>query len=124
MSDSIIVRTAKKDYVCLKCGNLIKSGTDYLDRVIFNGKDRIEHKRYHDECPKEELVQRLFSRLYSSNGEVFAIDANGTKWVFRGLRFADCWNVELSEWKSVASVHLVPVVYFMSNFLDENGNQF
>lgn len=32
MTNNIIIRTAKKDFVCDCCGKIIKTGTEYLDK--------------------------------------------------------------------------------------------
>ena len=47
----IIIRKAKKDYVCDVCGHIIRAGEEYLDKVITHDGKAVRHERYHDECP-------------------------------------------------------------------------
>ena len=70
MSNNIIIRKAKNNYVCECCGHIIKAGSEYLDKVILNNGKCVQHDRYHDVCPKSSLPQVLFDKLDRANGDL------------------------------------------------------
>ena len=72
MANTIIIRKASKNYTCDVCGRIIREGSEYLDRIIlYNGKC-VQHERYHDECPKTSLAQKLFCKLEQNNYDLIA----------------------------------------------------
>lgn len=83
MANNIIVRTAKKDYVCDCCGKIIKTGTEYLDKVVLNNGTCVRHERYHDECPKDEVTE-LFQQIKDAK-YLLPISVNGTKYWATGI---------------------------------------
>lgn len=83
MANNIVIRIARKDYVCDCCGHKISIGTEYLDKVILNNGKCVQHTRYHDECPK---TSKLLSALFDSTDPVPVI-YDGTKYLLMGMRY-------------------------------------
>ena len=89
MSDSIIIRKAKQDYVCSCCGHIIHKGDEYLDKVvILNIGKIVKHDRYHDECPHDSEMSKLFARIEHENGDLICADGEGCKFHIIGV----AWN--------------------------------
>ena len=96
--NNIIIRKAKSDYVCQVCGHIIRSGTEYLDRVVLNNGKCVQHERYHDECPK---VSKLCTQLFKHDVPSVCM-YNNTKYWLVGMRYAPgikqavikAWNSE------------------------------
>jgi len=87
MAGEIIIRKAKKDYVCSCCGHKIKQGEEYLDKVIINTGKIVRHDRYHDECPASTDVEKLIRKIEAAEGDLIAMDANGDKWHIIGVQY-------------------------------------
>ena len=87
MSENIMIRKAKNNYVCGCCGHIIRAGTEYLDKVILNNGKCVQHDRYHDVCPKSSLPQVLFDKIDRANGDLFAAFEDGTKIHIIGIAF-------------------------------------
>lgn len=69
----IIIRKAKKDYVCDVCGHIIKEGEEYLDKVILHDGKRVRHERYHDECPyADDVEQHKFIHKFLNSRDIIA----------------------------------------------------
>lgn len=83
MANNIVIRTARKDYVCDCCGHKISIGTEYLDKVILNNDKCVQHTRYHDECPK---VSKLIKAIAENNSKV-PVTNNGTKYWLVGIQY-------------------------------------
>lgn len=80
----IIIRKAKKDYVCDVCGHIIYTGEEYLDKVITHDSKAVRHERYHDECPCDKVTD-LFKIIKDTNYELPCADTNGNKWYAKGI---------------------------------------
>lgn len=89
MAGDIIIRKAKKDYVCMCCNHIIKAGEQYLDRIIFNYGKAVRHDRYHDECPSESVIVKLLKKIEESSGDLIAIDKQGVKIHIVGVAWDD-----------------------------------
>lgn len=76
---NLIVRKARKDYVCDCCGHLIKAGTEYIDNVVLKYGNVVKHERYHDECPDEGAAMVLFRKIVAANGDLIASTPSGDK---------------------------------------------
>lgn len=76
---NLIVRTARKDYVCDCCGHIIAKGTEYIDNVVVKYGNVVKHERYHDECPAKSEVERLFKRIIDADGDLIASTSEGDK---------------------------------------------
>lgn len=87
MADDIIIRKAKKDYVCMCCGHIIPKSSEYLDRIVFVYGKPVRHDRYHDECPRISDVERLFKKIAASDGDLIAADVNGDKIHIIGIKY-------------------------------------
>lgn len=87
MSDSIIIRKAKQDYVCSCCGHVIHKGDEYLDKVILNVGKIVKHDRYHDECPEVSDTDKLFKKILTNKGDLIAADKDGNKIHIIGIKF-------------------------------------
>lgn len=69
----IIIRKAKKDYVCEVCGHIIRAGEEYLDKVITHDGKAVHHERYHDECPyADDAKQHKFIRKFLESKDMIA----------------------------------------------------
>ena len=69
----IIIRKAKKDYVCDVCGHIIHAGEEYLDKVITHDGKAVRHERYHDECPyADDTKTSKFIRAFISSKDMIA----------------------------------------------------
>lgn len=82
---NIIIRTAKKDYVCDMCGHIIHKDSEYLDKLILNSnKGYVIHERYHDECPNKKTdVDKVYDILRT--GELVPAIYNNAKWDITGI---------------------------------------
>lgn len=87
MSD-IVIRTAKKDYICAKCRCIIKKDSEYIDRVLLN-KSRVSHERYHDECPESIPLVALFRNIMANGGRACCADTKGDKHYVSGIDWLD-----------------------------------
>ena len=121
MSDSIMIRKAKQDYVCSCCGHIIHKGDEYLDKVILNVGKIVKHDRYHDECPHDSDVLKLFARIEHENGDFICADGEGCKIHIIGV----AWNNKgplflYREWTgNEKKVLPIECIY---NLVDANGD--
>lgn len=97
MANNIIIRKAKADYVCQICGHIIRSGDEYLDRVVLNNGKCVQHERYHDECPK---VSKLCIQLFKHN-EPPVCTYNDIKYLLVGMCYdSGTKQAVIKEWDS------------------------
>jgi len=76
----IIIRAAKKDYVCDVCGHIIRAGEEYLDKVITHDGKAVRHERYHDECPfVDDLKLQKFIRTFMNSKDIIAVNMHTCK---------------------------------------------
>lgn len=69
----IIIRKAKKVYVCDVCGHIIRAGEEYLDKVITHDGKAVRHERYHDECPySDNAKENEFIRKFLDSRDIIA----------------------------------------------------
>ena len=109
MSD-IIIRKAKKDYVCDVCGHIIKTGEEYLDKVILHDGKVVRHERYHDECPCEDKVVKLFKETAASGFRLpVSKKSDGIKYLVVGF-IKDC--VVLSDWDNIDTDYISYDAFF------------
>ena len=119
MANEIMIRKASKDYVCSCCGHIIRKGDEYLDKVILNVGKVIKHDRYHDECPRLSIEQKLFDRIMHENGDLIC-SLDGYKVHVLGIMYRkDGPYVIYRDWVN-ADVKGVPFK-FASKFIDEHG---
>lgn len=87
MANNIVIRTAKKDYVCDCCGKIIKAGSEYLDKVTLNNGACVRHERYHDECPKAHPMVKLMELITQSDDHGLPVicDTDNTKYKIIGI---------------------------------------
>lgn len=105
MASSIVIRTAKKDYVCDCCGKIIKAGSEYLDKVTLNDGKCVRHERYHDECPKTHPMVKLMELItQSDNNELIVIrDTDDTKYNIIGIEVHyDYYEILTISWEGVS----------------------
>ena len=121
MANDIIIRTAKKDYICSCCGHIIHKGTEYLDKCIFNVGNVVKHDRYHDECPHISAVTQLMDKIEKEGGDLIACDGEGTKIHIVGVAYDDLRQPLFiyREWDNTHKHTLsIDCIY---NFIDANG---
>lgn len=125
MASNIVIRTAKKDYVCDCCGKIIKTGTEYLDKVTLNDGKCVRHERYHDECPRDSAPERVFKKLFAHTEKyeepMQVLDIDGHVCFVYGLEFFDgAWYAKMKyKDQPVCSHNLLD---FIKNCHDENGD--
>ena len=122
MANNIVIRTAKKDYVCDCCGRLIKAGEEYLDKVTLNDGKCVRHERYHDECPRDSAPERIIKRLVES-GEPLPVRnlKEDVKYNLHGVELTDGnWYAKIVSWDGhkALSWHLES---FIERFVDGEG---
>lgn len=121
MANDIMIRKANKDYVCSCCGHIIRKGDEYLDKCIFNVGKIVKHDRYHDECPLDSDVSKLFKRIERDNGDLICGDTNGYKIHIIGIAWTNIGSVFLyRDWNS--NEKKVLPVECAYNLIDENGD--
>ena len=120
MANDIMIRKASKDYVCSCCGHIIRKGDEYLDRCILNVGKIVKHDRYHDECPRNSDVSKLFTRIEREDGDLICSDSNGRKIHIIGVAWNNLGPMFLyREWDDSEKKALpVECVY---NLIDTNG---
>ena len=122
MARDIIVRKARKDYVCDCCGHIIHAGTEYLDHVITHHYPYTEHERYHDECPKQDVIERLFYSLVREKGDLVCADHAGNKIHVVGFYWdAEGIKVEYRDWAS-PNINTIPLKELASDYHDAKGD--
>lgn len=120
MANDIMIRKASKDYICSCCGHIIRKGDEYIDKCIFNVGKIVKHDRYHDECPHNSSVSKLFARIERENGDLICIDSGGRKIHIVGVAWNNIGSMFLyREWDD-SKKKALPIEY-VSNFVDVNG---
>ena len=118
---NLIVRKARKDYVCDCCGHLIKAGTEYIDNVVVKYGNVVKHERYHDECPARTAAERLFKRIIDADGDLICSEPNGDKHHIIGIRFSrSVPYVVVSDWDNGVSLLHLDII---ESWIDENGER-
>lgn len=84
---NLIVRKARKDYVCDYCKHIIKAGTEYIDNIVIKYGNVVKHERYHDECPVKEATELLMKRIIDDAGDLICSEPNGEKHHIIGLQY-------------------------------------
>lgn len=84
---NLIVRKARKDYVCDCCKHIIKAGTEYIDNIVIKYGNVVKHDRYHDECPVKECTELLMKRIIDDAGDLICSEPNGEKHHIIGLQY-------------------------------------
>lgn len=120
MANDIIIRKASKDYVCSCCGHIIKKGTEYLDKCIFNVGKIVKHDRYHDECPHTSKVIKLMNMIEQNNGDLIC-SLDGYKIHVLGIIFKkDGPYIMFRDW--VGNTVKGTPIEFGKQMRDSNGN--
>lgn len=120
MANDIMIRKASKDYICSCCGHIIRKGDEYIDKCIFNVGKIVKHDRYHDECPHNSSVSKLFARIERENGDLICIDNIGHKIHIVGITWNNVGPMFLyREWND--SERKVLPIECVSNLVDVNG---
>ncbi len=113
MSNNIMIRTAKKDYVCDKCEHIIKKGTEYLDKIILNHGTCVQHNRYHDECPATD-ISNLVNRLI--NEGPIPVATNDVKYWLTGIEYDNTGMVcVVQSWDKLDTIY-VSIDTFMKEY--------
>ena len=84
---NLIVRKARKDYVCDYCKHIIKAGTEYIDNIVIKYGNVVKHERYHDECPVKECTELLMKRIIDDAGDLICSEPSGEKHHIIGLQY-------------------------------------
>ena len=120
MANDIMIRKASKDYICSCCGHIIRKGDEYIDKCIFNVGKIIKHDRYHDECPHNSNVSKLFARIEREDGDLICSDSNGRKIHIIGVAWNNIGPMFLyREWDD-SKKKALPIEN-VSNLVDVNG---
>lgn len=124
MSANIVIRTAKKDYVCDCCGRVIHAGEEYLDKVTLNDGKCVRHERYHDECPRDSAPERIVKRLVETNEPLPIRDIkNDVKYNLHGVELYDKnWYARVSEW-GTDNARSVNIIALINGFVDGEGKR-
>lgn len=96
----IIIRKAKKDYVCDVCGHIIHAGDEYLDKVITHDGKAVRHERYHDECPYSDnaATDKFIHKFIKSTNMIAVEKKTGVKVRVAGISNYLDYSVELLDW--------------------------
>ena len=84
---NLIVRKARKDYVCDYCKHIIKAGTEYIDSIVIKYGNVVKHDRYHDECPVKEDTELLMKRITDDAGDLICSEPSGEKHRIIGIQY-------------------------------------
>ena len=85
--ENLIVRKARKDYVCDYCKHIIKAGTEYIDSIVIKYGNVVKHDRYHDECPVKEDTELLMKRIIDDAGDLICSEPSGEKHRIIGIQY-------------------------------------
>lgn len=85
--ENLIVRKARKDYVCDYCKHIIKAGTEYIDNIVIKYGNVVKHNRYHDECPVKEDAELLMKRIIDDAGDLICSEPSGEKHRIIGIQY-------------------------------------
>lgn len=117
----LIVRKARKNYVCDCCGKIITAGDEYLDDVVIKYGNVVHHKRYHDECPAQSQAEFLFKRIIAEDGDLICSEPNGDKHHIIGIRFSrSVPYVVVSDWDNGVSLLHIELI---ESWIDEQGER-
>ena len=118
---SIVVRKARKSYVCDGCGRIIQVGAEYLDDVVIKYGNVVHHKRYHDECPARTAAEWLFKRIMAADGDLICSEPDGNKHHIIGIRFTSGTPYALvTDWDGAISTQHMDTI---ESWIDENGER-
>lgn len=83
------LKRATKDYICEKCHNIIKAGTDYVDCATKTEIGWV-HDRYHANCNSgalqgENTLDKVFTKLKTEGP--FTMGNKGDKVIVQGIIF-------------------------------------
>lgn len=118
---SVIVRKARKSYVCDGCGRIIQAGTEYLDDVVIKYGSVVHHKRYHDECPALTKAEWLFKRIMAADGDLICSDPDGDKHHIIGIQFRSTIPyVLVVDWDNGMSTQHMDTI---ESWVDEYGER-
>ena len=118
---NLIVRKARKDYVCDCCGHIIKARTEYIDNVVLKYGSVVKHERYHDECPAKSEVERLLKRIIDAGGDFIVSEPDGEKHHIVGIQYrrAEVYVV-VRDWDDGVSLMTLDIV---KSWIDEHGER-
>lgn len=119
---NLIVRTARKDYVCDCCGHVIAKGTEYIDNVVLKYGNVVKHERYHDECPAKSEAERLFKRIIDADGDLIASTPSGDKVHVYGITYLSgtcCAHIRRWDQKMGSYIELSEI----KDWIDEHGER-
>lgn len=118
---SLIVRKARKPYVCDCCGKIIAAGDEYIDDVVIKYGNVVHHKRYHDECPARMAVEWLFKRIVAADGDLICSTPEGEKYHIYGVAYmVSAWCANVRSWKGKDKY--LPITA-MESWIDEHGER-
>lgn len=112
----IIIRKAKKDYVCDCCGHIIHAGEEYLDKIITHDGKAVRHERYHDECPySDDAKEHKFICKFLKSKDMIAENMlTHDKFHIINITNVPTLSVGLIDWEW----HRVPDVLPIKKFLE------
>lgn len=119
--NNLIVRKARKDYICNCCGHIIAKGTEYIDNVVLKYGSVVKHERYHDECPAKSEVERLFKRIIDADGDLIVSEPSGDKHHIIGIRYSGSVPyVVAKDWDEGISLVTMDII---KSWIDEHGDR-
>lgn len=101
--NNVIIRIAKKDYVCSVCKHIIRAGEEYLDNVILHDGTAVRHERYHDECPVEDGFVSL-AKAFAESDELLCVGPDKNKYRITGIHHPRTVLVE--AWDKLSSKYI------------------
>lgn len=122
---NLIIRKARRDYVCDCCGHIIAKDTEYIDNVVFKYDNVVKHERYHDECPALTAVERLFKRIIDADGDLIASTPSGDKVHITGIsyNFPDGHEPRALVWEWGGERTGYHKLKDIKDWIDENGEK-
>lgn len=118
---NLIVRTARKDYVCDCCGHIIKAGTEYIDNIVLKYGNVVKHERYHDECPHMAAEMILFKKIVAADGDLIVSEPNGDKHHIIGIRYSgSAPHAVIKDWDNGISLLWISTI---KDWIDEHGER-
>ena len=118
---NLIVRKARKDYVCGCCGHIIAKDTEYIDNVVLKYGSVVTHERYHDECPAKLGVERLFKRIIDAEGDLIVSGPFGDEHHIIGIQYSGSTPcVVTKDWDEDISLVTMDSI---ESWFDEHGDR-